>query len=113
MHFFAAAAEAMRRVLVDHARDRARLKRGGRRNRVELDRISDPAAATDDDLLDIDDALNRLADEYPVAADLVKLRFFGGMTLGDASQALGIRAEPPTGTGRLREPGSHRRFPGP
>ena len=90
VHFFAAAAEAMRRVLVNHAADRARLKRGGRRNRVELDRISNPAAATDDDLLDIDDALNRLADEYPVAADLVKLRFFGGMTLGDASQALGI-----------------------
>ena len=89
-HFFAAAAEAMRRVLVNHARDRARLKRGGGRNRVDLDRLTGPAAATDDDLLELDDALDRLAKEYPVAAELVKLRFFAGMTLGDAADALGI-----------------------
>src|SRR5271157_2947436 len=60
-HFFAAAAEAMRRVLVNHARDRTRLKRVGGRNRVDLDRLTGPAAAADDDLLALDDALDRLA----------------------------------------------------
>jgi RNA polymerase sigma factor (TIGR02999 family) len=87
-HFFAAAAEAMRRVLVNHARDRARLKRAGGRNRVDLDQLTSPAAATSDELLELDDALNRLADEFPVAAELVKLRFFAGMTLGDAAKAV-------------------------
>jgi len=89
-HFFTAAAEAMRRVLVNHARGRNRLKRGGRRNRVDLDRLTGPAAASDDDLLELDDALNRLAKEFPVAAELVKLRFFAGMTLRDAAEAMGI-----------------------
>jgi RNA polymerase sigma factor (TIGR02999 family) len=90
VHFFAAAAEAMRRVLINHARDRARLKRGGRRNRVDLGRLTDPAAATEEDLLELDDALNRLAKEFPLPAELVKLRFFAGMTLGDAAIALGM-----------------------
>jgi RNA polymerase sigma factor (TIGR02999 family) len=89
-YFFAAAAEAMRRVLVNHARDRSRLKRGGGRRRVDLDRLTGPAAATDDDLLELDDALDRLAREIPVAAELVKLRFFAGMTLGAAADALSI-----------------------
>jgi RNA polymerase sigma factor (TIGR02999 family) len=89
-HFFAAAAEAMRRVLVNHARDRARLKRRGGRNRVALDRITNPGAASYDDLLDLDDALSRLANEFPVAAELVKLRFFAGMTLDDAAETLSI-----------------------
>ncbi len=89
-HFFAAAAEAMRRVLINHARDRARLKRGGRRSRVDLDQITTPAAATDEDLVDLDDALNRLAYEFPVAAELVKMRFFAGMAQGDAAEALDI-----------------------
>src|SRR5580698_9424586 len=64
-HFFAAAAEAMRRVLVNHARDRNRRKRGGGRNRVDLDRLTGPAVATDDDILVLDDALDRLANEFP------------------------------------------------
>jgi RNA polymerase sigma factor (TIGR02999 family) len=89
-HFFAAAAEAMRRVLVNHARDRNRRKRGGGRNRVDLDRLTGPAVATDDDLLELDDALDRLATEFPVAAELVKLRFFAGMTLGEAADALAL-----------------------
>jgi RNA polymerase sigma factor (TIGR02999 family) len=89
-HFFAAAAEAMRRVLVNHARDRNRRKRGGGRNRVDLDRLTGPAVATDEDLLELDDALDRLANEFPVAAELVKLRFFAGLTLGDAAEAMGI-----------------------
>src|SRR5512137_2982166 len=62
-HFFAAAAEAMRRVLVDHARRRSRHKRGGRRRRVGLDRLTDLVAATDDDLIGLDAALDRLAKE--------------------------------------------------
>jgi RNA polymerase sigma factor (TIGR02999 family) len=89
-HFFAAAAEAMRRVLVDHARDRNRLKRGGGRRRVDLNRLTDPAVATDDDLLELDDALTQLAKDYPAAAELVKLRFFAGMTLTEAASALGL-----------------------
>jgi RNA polymerase sigma factor (TIGR02999 family) len=89
-HFFAAAAEAMRRVLVNHARERARLKRVGRRNRVDLEQITTAAAANDEDLLELDEALDRLANEFPVAAELVKLRFFAGMTLGNAADTLGI-----------------------
>jgi RNA polymerase sigma factor (TIGR02999 family) len=89
-HFFAAAAEAMRRVLVEHARSRNRLKRGGDRHRLDLDRLTDVAAATDNDLVGLDDALDRLATEYPAAAELVKLRFFAGMTLGEAADALGL-----------------------
>ncbi len=89
-HFFAAAAEAMRRVLVNHARDRNRLKRSGGRSRVDLDHLTGPETATDDDLVKLDDALDRLAKEFPTAAELVKLRFFAGMTLGDAADALGL-----------------------
>ncbi len=89
-HFFAAAAEAMRRILVNHARDRSRLKRGGGRRRVDLDHLTGVAAASDDDLLGLDDALDRLAKDYPAAAELVKLRFFGAMTLGEAAEALGV-----------------------
>src|SRR5215470_8104660 len=66
-HFFAAAAEAMRRILVNHARDRSRLKRGGGRRRIDLDRLTDLAAADDDDLIGLDDALDRLTQDYPDA----------------------------------------------
>ena len=90
MHFFAAAAEAMRRVLINHARGRARLKRGGRPNRAELDRLTGPATVTDEDLLELNDAIDRLATEFPIAAEVVKLRFFAGMTLRDVAEALGI-----------------------
>src|SRR3954451_18482462 len=89
-HFFAAAAEAMRRILVNHARDRNRRKRGGGRQRVDLDRLSGLAAATDDDLLGLEDALERLGRDFPAAAELVKLRFFTGLTLGEAAEALGV-----------------------
>ena len=89
-HFFAAAAEAMRRVLVNRARDKGRLKRGGGVRRVSLDNLSDAAAAPADDLLDLDEALDRLAAAYPECAELVKLRFFAGLTLGEAAAALGI-----------------------
>jgi RNA polymerase sigma factor (TIGR02999 family) len=89
-HFFAAAAEAMRRILVNHARDRHRLKRGGRNQRVDLEKLTDLAVATDSDLLELDDALDRLAKDYPATAEIVKLRFFAGMTLGEAAKALGL-----------------------
>jgi RNA polymerase sigma factor (TIGR02999 family) len=89
-HFFMAAAEAMRRILVNHARDRNRLKRGGGRRRVDLDRITAAAEADDDDLVELDDALDLFAKEYPVASDLVKLRFFAGMTLREAAESLNI-----------------------
>jgi RNA polymerase sigma factor (TIGR02999 family) len=89
-HFFAAAAEAMRRILVNRARDKGRLKRGGGRRRVTLYSISDPATASDEDLLDLDDALERLAGAHPECAELVKVRFFAGMTLDEAAAALGL-----------------------
>ena len=89
-HFFAAAAEAMRRILINRARDKGRQKRGGGRRRIDLDHLSDPAAAPADDLLDLDAALDRLARSYPQAAELVKLRFFAGLSLGEAAAALGL-----------------------
>jgi len=89
-HFFGAAAEAMRRILIDRARDGKRLKRAGRRERIDLDRIEIALNTQPDDLLDLDDALARLASEYAQCAELVKLRFFAGMSLGDAAAALGI-----------------------
>src|SRR5262245_33648936 len=91
-HFFAAAAEAMRRILINRARDKGRLKRGGGRHRIALDDLTDPIAAPADDLLDLDEALERLAAEYPQAADLVKLRFFCGLTLPEAAEALAMPA---------------------
>ena len=89
-HFFAAAAEAMRRILVNRARDKGRLKRGGQRRRLDLEGLSEPAAAPTNDLLDLDDALDRLAAAYPQCAELVKLRFFAGLTLDEAADALGL-----------------------
>src|SRR5262245_15834671 len=88
-HFFAAAAEAMRRILLNRARDKGRLKRGGGRKRVDLDRLSDPANATFDDLLDLNDALERLATVHPECVDLLKLRFFAGLTLEEVAATLG------------------------
>jgi RNA polymerase sigma factor (TIGR02999 family) len=89
-HFFAAAAEAMRRILINRARDKGRLKRGGERRRVDLDGLSDAATAPADDLLDLDAALDRLATAYPDCAKLVKLRFFAGLSLDEAAAALGL-----------------------
>jgi RNA polymerase sigma factor (TIGR02999 family) len=92
-HFFAAAAEAMRRILVDNARRKHALKRGGSRRREPLD-PDHPTPPSDlppmDDLLALDEALNKLAAEDPPKAELVKLRYFAGFTLAQASQALGI-----------------------
>lgn len=97
-HFFAAAAEAMRRILINRAREGGRLKRGGSYRRVELDGMADPFAATPDDLLDLDDALEKLAASYPQAAELVKLRFFAGLSIPEAAASIGV---PPRSADRL------------
>jgi RNA polymerase sigma factor (TIGR02999 family) len=91
-HFFAAAAEAMRRILINRARDKRRLKRGGGRERVDLDALADPFTAPGEDLLDLNDALGRLAASHPRAAELVKLKFFAGLSLHEAGAALGLPA---------------------
>jgi RNA polymerase sigma factor (TIGR02999 family) len=90
-HFFAAAAEAMRRIVLDRARDRKRLKRGGSRRREALD--LDGLGADDappDDLIDLDEALGRLAEVDARSAELVKLRLFAGLTLDEAAEAMGV-----------------------
>jgi RNA polymerase sigma factor (TIGR02999 family) len=89
-HFFAAAAEAMRRILLDRARDKGRLKRGGGWRRLRLDEIDLPIDEPADDLLALNEALERLSQEDPLCADLVKLRCFAGLTLEEASNSLGI-----------------------
>jgi RNA polymerase sigma factor (TIGR02999 family) len=89
-HFFAAAAEAMRRILVNRARDKRRLKRGGDRERVELGDLAIAQEAGSLDILALDEALEGLACEEPACAELVKLRFFAGLTQEDAALALGV-----------------------
>lgn len=91
-HFFMAAAEAMKRVLIDHARQKKSLKRGGNRDRVPLDSINTPQNNPPlyDDLIDLDEALEKLSKRDSTKADLVKLRYFAGLTGVQAAQALGI-----------------------
>jgi RNA polymerase sigma factor (TIGR02999 family) len=89
-HFFAAAAEAMRRILVESARRKSRLKRGRDRQRVDLESGCLVSAAPSLDLLAVDEALSRLAEAEPAKAELVKLRYFAGMTLPEAAAVLGI-----------------------
>ena len=88
--FFAAAAEAMRRVLVDHARSHRAGKRGGGRERVPLDEFADSAGTTDIDWLVIDDALGKLAAEDATAAELVRLKLFAGLSVEESADVLGI-----------------------
>jgi RNA polymerase sigma factor (TIGR02999 family) len=89
-HFFAAAAQAMRRILVENARARGRLKRGGgnRREHPDLDALA--AGGSEDDLLALHDALDRFAGHDPVKAKLVELRYFAGLTLEQAAECLDI-----------------------
>jgi RNA polymerase sigma factor (TIGR02999 family) len=92
-HFFAAAAEAMRRILIERARRKHSQKRGGDQRRVELDAgalLAAPAESAADDLLALDEALGQLESEDPLKARLVKLRYFAGLSLADAAAALGI-----------------------
>jgi RNA polymerase sigma factor (TIGR02999 family) len=89
-HFFAAAAEAMRRILINRARDRGRRKRGGGWRRLRLEHIDLSLAEPPDELLDLNDALDKLALVDPASAELVKLRFFAGLTLDEAAETLGV-----------------------
>ena len=89
-HFFAAAAEAMRRILVENARSKKRLKRGGERQRVDLEDVQLTSSEPCDDLLALDEALQKLARIDKPKAELVKLRFFAGLTGEQAAKALGI-----------------------
>jgi RNA polymerase sigma factor (TIGR02999 family) len=89
-HFFAAAAEAMRRILVDSARRHLRDKRGGSWRRVELSDVLPAQPAEAEELLALDEALTKLASQDPEAAGLVQLRYFAGLTVEEAADALGI-----------------------
>jgi RNA polymerase sigma factor (TIGR02999 family) len=89
-HFFAAAAEAMRRILVESARRKRRHKHGGDCQRVDLNECDLADGTSDDRLLAIDEALDRLAQHDPQAAELVKLRFFAGFSITEAAEILGI-----------------------
>jgi RNA polymerase sigma factor (TIGR02999 family) len=89
-HFFAAAAEAMRRILMDRARNKKRLKRGGERTKLNLDALEFALDSPPDELLAIDEALNSLAIDYEDCAQLVKLRFFAGMSQREAAAALAL-----------------------
>ena len=89
-HFFVAASEAMRRILVENARRKGRAKRGGRLRRVELDGDAVEAPRRDDRLLALDEALERFAAIEPAKAELLKLHSFGGLSLAAAAEVLGI-----------------------
>jgi RNA polymerase sigma factor (TIGR02999 family) len=90
--FFAAASEAMRRILVDEVRHKRSLKKGGKLTRQRLDDTSIAPGEPREDLLAIDDALTELAGSEPVAAQLVQLRYFGGLTIAEAAKLLHISA---------------------
>jgi RNA polymerase sigma factor (TIGR02999 family) len=89
-HFFAAAAEAMRRILIDEARRKQRPKHGGDRKRVDLNEGLSLSAAPDEELVALDEALAKLTHEEPAKAELVKLHFFAGLSLEEAGRILGI-----------------------
>ena len=89
-HFFAAAAEAMRRILIERARQKRAERRGGGQRRVELEQVELPFPGDDDQLLAVNEALEQLAAAHPVEAEVVKLRYFVGLTHDEVAEALGI-----------------------
>jgi RNA polymerase sigma factor (TIGR02999 family) len=89
-HFFAAAAEAMRRILVEQARRKKRHKHGGREQRLSLEAAESLVQAPSEDLAALDEALTRLTAHDPIKAEVVKLRFFAGLTMPEAAQSLGL-----------------------
>lgn len=89
-HFFGAAAEAMRRILIDNARRKHALRHGGGQQRIPLDDVDLASAAEDEQLLAVHEALDKLAAQDKVKAELVKLRYFVGMTIAEAAEVLGI-----------------------
>lgn len=89
-HFFAAAAEAMRRLLLNHARDKGRLKRGGQRHRIDLENVELATDASHDELQALDESIERLAAENAECAKVVKLRFFTGLSIDEAAAVLNV-----------------------
>lgn len=89
-HFFAAAAEAMRRILVENARRKKRQKHGGDRRRLDLATVDPALDGPSEDILALDEAIEKLAQNDPEAAGLVKLRYFSGLTVPEAAKALGL-----------------------
>jgi RNA polymerase sigma factor (TIGR02999 family) len=89
-HFFAAAAEAMRRILVENARRKHRFRHGGGLYRIDLDRIDLAADQASDELLELNEALDKLAGEEPAVAEVVKLRYFAGLSIEEAASVLGV-----------------------
>ena len=89
-HFFAAAAEAMRRILISQARRNASIKAGGQQNRINLSEVEPEIAGPQMDLIALDEALEQLEGRDPRAASLIKLRFFAGLTMSQAAEALGV-----------------------
>jgi len=89
-HFFGAAAEAMRRILIDNARRKNALRHGGGEQRLDIQELEIAASTDDDQLLAVNEALDKLAAQDKEAADLVKLRYFVGMTVEEAAQVLGV-----------------------
>jgi RNA polymerase sigma factor (TIGR02999 family) len=89
-HFFAAAAEAMRRVLIDRARRKHAARHGGGQHRVDLEDLDIAAPVANDQLLAVSDAMDKLAAQHPRKAELVKLRYFMGMTMKEAAEVLGV-----------------------
>jgi len=91
-HFFSAAAEAMRRILIDKARRKKAICHGGGQQRVDVEGVEIAAPGGDDELLAVNDALDKLAEQNKIEAELVKLRYFAGMTIDEAAEVLGISA---------------------
>jgi RNA polymerase sigma factor (TIGR02999 family) len=89
-HFFSAAAEAMRRILIENARRKQAEKHGGNLRKVDLDGVDVPEDAPSEEIVAVDEALSKLAAEDPTKAELVKLRYFGGLSVEDAARVLGI-----------------------
>jgi RNA polymerase sigma factor (TIGR02999 family) len=91
-HFFAAAAEAMRRILIDKARRKKAIRHGGDQQRVDMEEVDVAAPGNEDELLAVNEAIDKLAAQNSVEAELVKLRYFVGMTIDEAAEVLGISA---------------------
>ncbi len=89
-HFYVAAAEAMRRILIDHARSRGRVKRGGGRARLDLGSVAELAASGSSEILEFDELYRRLEAELPEAAAVVRLRFYAGLSIAESAKALGL-----------------------
>ncbi len=89
-HFFAVAAQAMRRVLVDHARGRNYAKRGGGARKMSLDEAANLSAGRDEELIALDDALKGLAEKFPRKSQVVELRYFGGLSVEETAETLGV-----------------------